>query len=148
MEGYHITKIENLYGKDGIIRRGLIPQCGERSRTINDSRIGISFTNDFYTLPVWRFYLYPRELIPQLCVLSFQIDDSICFNHINKTEFITHNLITPDDIFLTYFFDKKTGKEIPFTHLDRDAVRWLDWINNEKIEIEMQKQPIKMLQYK
>ena len=41
MRVYHLTKKENLFGEYGIINKGLIPQCGERSMSIKDNRVGV-----------------------------------------------------------------------------------------------------------
>ena len=131
--------------KTELLKKGLLPKCGERSKSINDTRVGVCFTNDFYTLPVWYMHLYSHSEKSDLCVLSFQIDDSLCVNHVNKTEFITYKAIKPENIYLTSFLDQKTKEEIAFTHLSKDAVRWVSWCTSEKIEVEEERIPIKML---
>ena len=123
IRGFHLTKKENLYGENGICSKGLIPTCGERSKSIGDGRCVISFSSKYYTLPVWMIYLYPKVDPSDLCVLSFEIDKKDCVKHINNTEFYTYNCIPPEKISIVSFYDKRTLEEIPFQYLQKDGMR-------------------------
>lgn len=123
IRAFHLTKKENIYGENGICSKGLIPTCGERSRSIGDKRSVVSFSSNYYTSPVWMIYLYPGVDPSDLCVLSFEIDKKDCINHINDTEFFTYNTIPPEKINIVSFYDKKTLEEIPFYHLQENAMR-------------------------
>ena len=127
MRVYHLTKKENLFGDTGIINHGLIPQCGERSKSINDNRVGVSFTNNYDTLKVWWIYLYPDTNVNDLCVLSFDIDKKDCKKTENKTEFYTTKTIYPDEISIPSFYNKRTNEEIPFYLLDSKAYDDYGW---------------------
>ena len=136
---FHLTKKENLYGEKGICYNGLIPTCGERSRSIGDMRSVVSFSSKYYTLPVWMIYLYPGVDTNDLCVLSFEMDRKDCFNHINDTEFFTYNSMPPEKINIVNFYDKKTLKEIPFQYLQKNRMKD---ILGEKQEIILKETPI------
>lgn len=120
MRGYHLTKKSNLYGETGIIKRGLIPQCGERSKSINDKRIVVCFTDDYYTLPVWALHLYPKVDWSDLCVLTFDIPEEQTANYKNECEFETPYPIFPDNISIAHFIKKESLDEVPFYFLQRD----------------------------
>lgn len=126
MKAFHLTKIENLYGKEGICAKGLIPTCGERSKSIGDTRCVISFTSKYYTLPIWWLYLYPETDPNELCVLSFDIDKKRCIKHINDTEFYTYDYIPSENINIANFYDKRTMKKIPFIYLNEGAITYYD----------------------
>lgn len=146
MQVFHLTKLENLYGENGICSKGLIPFCGERSKRIGDTRQVVSFTSKYYTLPIWWLYLYPKTNPNELCVLSFYIDKKDCINHINKSEFYTYNSIPPEKISLVYFYDKKTMDEIPFVYLEKNGIKYYNSdIFPTKVEITMKKIPISEL---
>lgn len=143
---YHLTKKENLYGDTGIASLGLIPQCGIRSKSINDSRIGVSFTNNYYTLKVWWIYLYPHTNIEDLCVLSFDIDKKDCKGTQNKTEFFVNKIIPAEKISIASFYNKKTNEEIPFHKLGVQAYNDYNWGEKpEPISICIKNEPITTL---
>ena len=127
MRVYHLTKKENLFGEYGIINEGLIPQCGERSSSIKDNRVGVSFTNNYDTLKVWWIYLYPNINVNDLCVLSFDIDKKDCQKTVNKTEFYTTKTIIPNEISIASFYNKITNEEIPFHLLDSQSYDDYEW---------------------
>ncbi len=139
IRAFHLTKKENLYGENGICSKGLIPTCGERSKSIGDSRYVISFSSRYYTLPIWRMYLYPKVDTNDLCVLSFEIDKKDCVNHTNDTEFFTYNSIPPEKINIVNFYDKNTLKEIPFQYLQKNGMKD---ILGSKYEIVLKETPI------
>ncbi len=140
---YHLTKKENLYGENGIISKGLIPQNGDRSKMINDNRVAISFTNNFYTLKVWWIYLYPNEELDDLCILTFNIEKKDCINTENKTEFYTTKQILPEKISIATFYNKKTHEEIPFHLLGAKAYNDSGWGEKpEPVSIYVIKEPI------
>ena len=78
MIGYHLTKVENLLGENGIAKKGIIPQCGERSLSVKDERITICFTDNYYNLSFWREELYPMTPDEELCVLAFEENKKEC----------------------------------------------------------------------
>ena len=147
MKAYHLTEVCNLYCENGIIEKGLIPQCGERSQKIGDNRIVVCFTNDYYTLKVWHLYLYPRVHPLELCVLTFDIPESEAMNWQNETEFATEFQILPENISFANFYDKDTGEEIPFYYLEEGKKKFLDngFLSEEDIEIEVIETPISMM---
>ena len=145
MKAFHLTKIDNLYYKDGICSKGLIPTCGERSRMIGDENIAIYFTSKYQTLPTWWLYLYPNTDLNELCVLSFEIDQDECTNHINKTEFFTNKAILPEKINLVHFYDKRSLEEIPFIYLQDDIKYYGNELYPSKVEIILEEIPIRKL---
>ena len=143
MKCFHLTKIENLYGEEGICSKGLISTCGERSKKIGDNRSVISFTSKYYTLPVWWLYLYPKTEPEELCVLTFNIDEEDCINHINSTEFYTNKCIPPENINIASFYDKKTMEQIPVIYLKKDPIAYYnDSIFPSKVDVLIEERPI------
>lgn len=145
MQVYHITEKSNLYGENGIIKNGLIPQCGERSKKIKDYREVVCFTNNYYTLPTWSIYLYPNLDYDNLCVLTFDIPESEAIPTENDTEFATEHQILPENISIATFIDKDTKENIPFFFLQEGKKKYTI-VNCERvgteIEIEVITQPL------
>ena len=148
MKAYHLTKIKNLYGEDGICSKGLIPMNGERSQSIKDNRCVLSFSSVYYSLPIWYSYLYRYVNPNELCVLSFNIDKKDCTNHINKTEFYTYKTISPKKINIVTFYDEKTLEEIPFYLLDKDMIKYYNHdIFPSRVKVIISEKPINNLHY-
>ena len=115
MDGYHLTRVENLFGEEGIASKGLIPQRGARSTMIGDKRVVLCFTDDYYNLPFWKEVLYQSTPVEELCVLIFNIDEKDCLK--NYKEFATKLVIPPQEISIASFWFE-LQKEIPFYNLD------------------------------
>lgn len=114
MKVFHLTEIKNLYGDDGIIAKGLIPQRGERSQSIDDENYAIYFTTECSNIPTWWENLYPTTSSEELCVLSFDIPEHCCIK-INNLEYYTAFTIPPKRINIASFFDLNTHEEVPFS---------------------------------
>ena len=143
MKVYHLTTKENLYSENGIIKQGLLPQCGNRAKMIKDNRVGIFFTNNFNTLPIWTNYLYPYAKFDDLCVLTFDIEKKDCIPTENRTEFYTTNQIVPEKISVATFFNQKTHEEIPFYLLGAQAYNDYGWGEKpEPISVYVIREPI------
>lgn len=125
MMGYHLTKIENLLGENGIAKKGLLPQCGERSIHIGDNRCVVCFTNDYYYLPFWKEELYKDTPLEELCVLTFHSDRNECEK--NYREFSTTDKIPPEEIFVTTFYDRDTLEEINLNQLEENRIDYNEY---------------------
>ena len=121
MKAFHLTKIENLYGEDGIIAKGLVLNIGDRSKSIDDENSAIYFTSSYFDLPAWWLYLYPKVKPQELCVLTFDIPDNCCIKK-QECEYYTYNKIPPEDIKIVSFFHGITNEEVPFIYLKQDSL--------------------------
>lgn len=132
MKAFHLTKIENLYGDDGIISIGLVPKNGDRSKSINDMNEAIYFSSSYYTIRDWWLYLYPKLDPRDLCVLTFDIPDEYCIEK-QKTEYYTSQAIPPEDISIVRFFNEIDDEEVLFTHLQKNSLDYGDWGSKPKL---------------
>lgn len=66
---YHITETENL---ENIIKKGLIPLCGERSESVGDTRKAIYFFDYIYSAEDWAYRLYANQY-SELELLKFNL---------------------------------------------------------------------------
>ena len=67
--GYHITERKNI---DSIREKGLIPQCGERSKSVDDNA-AVYFTKCITLIDDWFDLLYPNRDINELLLLRFNL---------------------------------------------------------------------------
>ena len=130
MKGYHLTQVKNLYGEDGIGAKGLIPQCGERSRSVGDNREVICFTANYYTLKVWWLFLYHKLNPNELCVLTFDVPKEKTKR--SNTEFTIDYILPPDHINVASFYNKDTCEVIPFYLFQEGKTINLGWGLDEK----------------
>ena len=136
MMGYHITKIENLLGENGIAEKGLLPRQGERSKQVGDNRVTICFTDDYYNLPFWKEQLYESTDSNELCVLTFQEDRKRCIKEYR--ELSTNCLIPPEEIYVVIFYNRITFEEISLEELSE---------YNEDISYQVAKKMIPIREY-
>ena len=127
MKAFHLTKIENLYGENGIITKGLVPTCGERSKSIGDENCAIYFSSSYFSLPAWWLYLYPNVSLQELCVLTFDVPDNCCIKKQEK-EYYTYTSIPPENINIVKFYHGITKEEVSFIYLQQDTLYYgYDW---------------------
>lgn len=115
--GYHITKKENLFGREGIAEKGIVPMHGERSDMVGDDRTTICFTTDIYDLPFWKKQLYPDTPVEDLCVLSFPYDKNDCMK--GYKEYSIDNIVDINDIYIVTFYDRDTLLNVSFEELEK-----------------------------
>ncbi len=140
MKLYHITEIKNLFGEDGIAKKGLVPQCGDRSKSIGDTRCAVSLTSSYESLKSWKLYLYPNVKPDDLCILQVDIDKQNIKNYENKTEFYTNILIPPEKINVVKFYDSITNEPISFLYLYKNDFN--DYLNKIPIKIKTIETPV------
>lgn len=126
MKAFHLTKIENLYGENGIIAKGLIPSNGNRSQSIKDENCAVYFSSSYYTMPTWWLYLYPKDQPQELCVLTFDIPDDHCVKK-QETEYYTFDHIPPEAISAVHFYHGITNEEVQFIYLQKDNLYYGEW---------------------
>ena len=128
---YHLTLKSNMYG---IIREGLLPQCGVNCKRVDDTSVGIHFATklaDIYDF--WIMALYEKMNKEELEILRFNIQNRR-YQHLYYRE----HYIPGDWIAL----DKVLSKDIEyFTNIDENIMYdeekqlWLpiDQYQNQKI---------------
>ena len=68
---YHITTVDNM---NGICDKGLLPLCGERSKSVGDDSIGIHFSDSLTSIiEDWMDMLYENKDKNSLEVLRFNL---------------------------------------------------------------------------
>lgn len=70
---YHLTLKENM---EGIIRKGLIPQCGPNCKRVDDTSVGIHFATELADIyDFWIMALYEKMNKEELEILRFNIQN-------------------------------------------------------------------------
>lgn len=67
---YHLTDKMNM---ENIINDGLIPKCGDRSKSVGDTRKAIYFFDSLYSIVDWIDKLYENKDIYKLELLRFNL---------------------------------------------------------------------------
>ena len=133
MDGYHLTRVENLVGEEGIASKGLIPQCGVRSTLVGDERVVVCFTDDYFYLPFWKEELYRFAFPEELRVLTFSINEKDCMK--NYREFATKLAIPASKISIASFWLSSIQEGIPFYRLAKYR-DYPDYIEVRKTSLE------------
>lgn len=93
---YHITKKENI---EGIIKKGLVPQIGDRSKLIGDNTKGVFFFDSPSFLEFWIYELYENNTINDIELLRFNLKNRKWFSKDREIgDFYTPNIILPSRI--------------------------------------------------
>lgn len=123
---YHLTPESNL---NGIIEKGLIPQCGPNCKRIDDISVGIHFAPSLDDiLNFWVDALYDEKDIESLKILRFNVQnrrikelcsavypapgDWIALDKINPEEI--DYLTNPNEEYVEYFEEKQMW--LPIKH--------------------------------
>lgn len=70
---YHLTLKKNM---EGIIRKGLIPQCGPNCKRVDDTSVGVHFCDSLYAMfDFWIMALYEKRDKRELELLRFNIQN-------------------------------------------------------------------------
>ena len=92
---YHITEKNNM---DSIIKYGLIPSFGDRSKIAGDRFKAVFFFDNIYNIENWMEFLYKNKDKDSLEVLRFNIKKLKYFIHNNGEEFYLKNIIPIEKI--------------------------------------------------
>lgn len=93
---YHITKKEYM---ESIIKKGLIPQIGDRSKSVGDDIKGVFFFDCMEDYDFWLTVLYNAICEDELELLRFNLKNRKWFSR-NKYigDFYTPNIVLPNKI--------------------------------------------------
>ncbi len=101
---YHITKKENM---ESIIEKGLIPQIGDRSKSVGDDIKAVYFIDDLSRLDEWIEALYKDEELKDLEILKFNLKNRKWYiKFLDDGEFYTPNIILPNKIEFLRLYDE------------------------------------------
>lgn len=67
---YHIATVDNI---ESIIKNGLVPKCGLRSKSVEDNKKAIYFFDSLYSIDNWIDELYKNKSIKELELLRFNL---------------------------------------------------------------------------
>ena len=120
---YHITEKQNI---DSIIKNGLIPSIGNRSRVAGDEFKAIYFFDEIYSLEEWMDFLYQNQDKDSLEILRFNIKNLKWYFH-RKNEFYITQIIPSEKIdFLILYrgLELVTFSEIQTENIFNFDYRW------------------------
>ena len=119
---YHITEKNNM---DSIIKYGLIPSFGDRSKIAGDRFKAVFFFDNIYNIESWMDFLYKNKDKDSLEVLRFNIKKLKYFIHNNGEEFYLKNKIPVEEI--DYLNLYNNSNIISFSNLYKEDVYSLNY---------------------
>lgn len=103
LRGYHITTADQL---ENIKNKGLLPKCGERSKSIGDNQEAIYFFPTLILIKDWVKVLYEKKDREFLELLRFNLKTiNFVARDIEFSDFYTTDSITPENIQLLQRID-------------------------------------------
>lgn len=121
---FHVTNVDAM---KSICRDGLIPLCGERSRSVNDDIIGIFFFDHLVSASFWMDVLYENKDITELELLRFNLKDRMWIKH-NDNEFYLPNGVFPNDVEYLRIYDPQKQIYLPLNYIDD-----IDYIDDDYV---------------
>ncbi len=124
---YHLT---NVPAMKGIIKSGLIPQIGDRSKSVGDDIEGIFFFFELEDMRSWAETIYDEKDIYSVELLRFNIKGLEWHVHYMDIDglYIDHYLpngIPRDKIEYARMYDRKTGLiQTLTTKTDNPIITW------------------------
>lgn len=110
---YHITKKENM---ESIIEKGLIPQIGDRSKSVGDDIKAVYFIDDLNKLDEWIEALYKDKELKDLEILKFNLKNRKWYiKFLDDGEFYTPNIILPNKIEFLRLYDEINECYVPLS---------------------------------
>ena len=130
-DAFHITNTEAMMR---ICMNGLIPMCGERSRSVGDDTKGIFFFDCLGSVSNWIDLLYRDRDIYELELLRFNLKGRKWFIH-NSDEFYLTNKVLPNRIEYLRIYDVENNIYLPLNFIDYiDDKKILVWNGLEEYE--------------
>ncbi len=137
---YHITH-KNKMGE--IVSKGLIPQIGERSQSINDNNKAIYFSCSLYSIDEWIDCLYGNKDIDNLELLRFNLKNRKWFiQDPTIGDFYVKRAINPERISYLKIFDsdgnisslRNLYMALYSLEAKKYQIMWADLLNYDKLE--------------
>lgn len=124
---YHLT---NVAAMKGIIKSGLLPMVGDRSKMVGDNIQGIYFYYDFDETKDWINSIYRRDDIHDIELLRFNIKGLEYHTHDIDIDglYVDHyvsNGIPRNEIEYARLYDRRTGKIQTLNSIsDKSIITW------------------------
>lgn len=119
---YHITEKNNI---ESIIKYGLLPSFGDRSKLAGDKFKAVFFFDNLYNIEEWMNFLYKSKDKDSLEVLRFNIKKLKWFIHNSGEEFYTQSQIPVEKI--DYLKIYNNNKLITFNDMINENIYNLDY---------------------
>lgn len=129
---YHLTKKEYM---DGIIEKGLVPQIGDRSKSVGDNIKGVFFFDSMYDYDFWLTALYNDIGEDELELLRFNLKNRKWFSKNQYIgDFYTPNVVLPNKIEYLELYNIDYGWTNSLLYLDDESYekRWKNIMNYKK----------------
>ena len=123
-DAFHVTTTDNM---QKICKEGLLPLCGERSKSVGDDIEGIFFFDYLGSAPDWIDALYEGKDIREIELLKFNLKHREWLKQ-NCDEFYLTNRVAPQDIQYLRIYDRVKKIYLPLSLVDsvgaNAVLRW------------------------
>lgn len=128
---YHVTDKKNLAS---IAMHGLLPKCGDRSKSIGDTRKAIYFFDCLESVYDWAEWLYEDKNIEDLALLRFNLKRRKWhIQNIHEGDFYLDNKVDKEAIELLYVYDENHVLVPLNMYLNRYNLEWKKITEDKKI---------------
>ena len=128
-DAFHITTTDNM---EKICKEGLLPLCGERSKSVGDNIEGIFFFDYLGSAPDWMDALYEDKDVNELELLKFNLKHRKWLKQ-NCNEFYLTDRVAPQEIQYLRIYDKAKKMYLPLNLVDSiEAPATLRWKHLDK----------------
>ena len=119
---HYVFHITNTDAMASICSQGLIPLCGERSKSVNDNTKGIFFFDALSSVSDWVNTLYETKDIYELELLRFNIKNRSWKIQSNDpyglNEFYLIRKVLPEKIEYLRIYDTEKNMYLPLNYVD------------------------------